>query len=67
MALMKRTTIDGMDLIIALSTTETLAVNRVIMSPTYADVAARFGVNRSWIHKWVYPVLAEEKDADLDD
>ena len=24
---------------------------------TITDVAARFGVSRSWIHKWVYPAL----------
>ena len=24
---------------------------------TVTDVAARFGVSRGWIHKWVYPVL----------
>ena len=24
---------------------------------TMTDVAAKFEVNRSWIHKWVYPTL----------
>ena len=28
---------------------------------TITDVAARFGVSRGWIHKWVYSVL---RDAD---
>ncbi|MDA1129633.1 MAG: hypothetical protein O2913_13205 [Chloroflexi bacterium] len=31
---------------------------------TITDVAARFGVSRGWLHKWIYPVLDEEKDAD---
>ena len=24
---------------------------------TMTDIAARFGVSRGWLHKWVYPVL----------
>jgi len=24
---------------------------------TITEIAARFGVSRGWIHKWVYPVL----------
>ena len=24
---------------------------------TITDVAARFGISRAWIHKWVYPAL----------
>ena len=24
---------------------------------TVTSIAARFGVSRGWIHKWVYPVL----------
>ena len=24
---------------------------------TVTDIAARFGVSRAWIHKWVYPEL----------
>jgi len=27
---------------------------------TITDVAARFGVSRGWIHKWVYAVVDEE-------
>ena len=24
---------------------------------TMTDIAARFGVSRGWLHKWVYPAL----------
>ena len=32
---------------------------------TLTDIAARFGVSRGWLHKWVYPVLEREKDTGL--
>ena len=28
---------------------------------TITAVAARFGVSRGWIHKWVYPVLENRR------
>ena len=33
---------------------------------TITDVAARFGVSRAWIRKWVYPILNGQKDIDCD-
>ena len=24
---------------------------------TMTDIAARFGVSRGWLHKWIYPAL----------
>ena len=27
---------------------------------TMTDIAARFGVSRGWLHKWVYPKLGDE-------
>ncbi len=27
---------------------------------TMTDIAARFGVSRGWLHKWVYPALNGE-------
>ncbi len=29
---------------------------------TITDIAARFGVSRGWLHKWVYPVLNGDDD-----
>ena len=29
---------------------------------TITEVAARFGVSRGWIYKWVYPALDDRKD-----
>ena len=29
---------------------------------TMTDIAARFGVSRGWLHKWVYPALDGGKD-----
>jgi len=29
---------------------------------TITEVAARFGVSRGWIHKWVYPALRKGGD-----
>ena len=26
------------------------------------EVAARFGVSRAWIHKWIYPTLEGKKE-----
>ena len=31
---------------------------------TMTDVAARFGVSRGWLHKWVYPDLATGSKTD---
>ncbi len=30
---------------------------------TITEVAAKFGVSRGWIHKWVYTALEAEKEA----
>lgn len=32
---------------------------------TITEIAARFGVSRGWIHKWVYPVLDGAGDGSL--
>ena len=31
---------------------------------TITDIAARFGVSRGWVYKWVYPALEGTIDAD---
>ena len=28
---------------------------------TVTSIAARFGVSRGWIHKWVYPAIGDER------
>ena len=27
---------------------------------TMTDIAARFGVSRAWLHKWIYPMIANQ-------
>jgi len=37
---------------------DAVARARIDGAETMTDVAARFGVSRGWLHKWVYPALA---------
>ena len=30
---------------------------------TMTDIAARFGVSRGWLHKWIYPAIEREDEA----